>query len=101
MPQDLPPPEPRPTETLVLPDLPRRDAIDGLCGCLEAMLELGAEPVVDATNVRHVDAVTVETVARLALVARRRGQSLRVVASPALRELLALAGLTRFVERPA
>jgi anti-anti-sigma regulatory factor len=54
--------------------------------------------VVDLAALRVSDIGTVDALARLALCADRDGCRLVVIgASPALRELLALAGLTRVV----
>ncbi|WP_018635658.1 STAS domain-containing protein [Parafrankia elaeagni] len=92
------------SSVLRLPALLHRAALPELCGRLEALLRdrTGPPVILDASAVEGVDAVLVETVARLTLLARRHGRALRVVAPPALRELLWLTGLTQLLDgRPA
>ncbi|MCK9898693.1 hypothetical protein CC117_14820 [Parafrankia colletiae] len=109
MPDDTSAPPPLPAaggggSVLRLPALLHRAALPELCGRLEALLRDHTSPpvVLDASAVEGVDAVLVETVARLTLLARRHGRALRVVAPPALHELLWLAGLTQLLDgRPA
>jgi anti-anti-sigma regulatory factor len=81
---------------LVLPAWTGAAVGRGLCRRLEQALAAGGvEGVVcDASAVRRPDLAVVDTVARLALIAHRRGQELRLVhAGAALCELLALTGL--------
>ena len=54
--------------------------------------------VIDVRALARSDLGVVDGLARIALAARRAGRSVRVVgATPELRELLALSGLTRAV----
>jgi ABC-type transporter Mla MlaB component len=73
-----------------------RAALPGLCARVCALLE-GSGAGVALCDVRGVepDAVTVDALARLQVAARRHGCLVRLRhASPALRALLALMGLT-------
>ena len=71
-----------------------------VCERIEALLaECGARLVVcDVTGLSAADVRAVDVLARVTLVAKRSGCEVQVVkASPALRELLALAGLNDVV----
>ncbi|WP_035749792.1 STAS domain-containing protein, partial [Parafrankia discariae] len=102
MPDDgSPPPGPA---TVVLPFPPglRRAAVPELCARLDRLLRSGPEATVilDTTPVGRPDAVVVEAIARLALVARRHRRPVQVHAPPRVWELLALTGLAPLVGRP-
>jgi ABC-type transporter Mla MlaB component len=87
------PPEPPPTLVLVLSGRIQRDDIPRLCECARALLEgeHGEVVVCDVGAVVSPDAVTVDALARLQLVARRVGR--RVLLLHAERELLDLLDL--------
>jgi anti-anti-sigma regulatory factor len=81
------------------PCIDRAD-IPGLCDRARRQMEgIAAEGLIcDVASIVDADAVTVDALARLQLTARRLGGQVRVEhASPALRELLALMGLSGVV----
>ena len=82
---------------LILPPFVDPAAITGLCRGLEAILDDPGvtRATVDTGTVAHPDIITVDALARLQLTARRRGRSMHLAhMTPALQDLLALAGLT-------
>ena len=87
------------TEFRVGPRIDRAD-IPGLCERAQLQMEGVATERLscDVSAIVDPDAVTVDALARLQLTARRLGRQVRVEhASPALRELLALMGLSGVV----
>jgi len=87
---------PTTTEFRVGPRIDRGD-IPGLCERAQRqMAGIAAERLIcDVGSIVDPDAVSVDALARLQLTARRLGRHVRVEhASPALRELLALMGLS-------
>ena len=69
-----------------------------LCARVREVLAGGADVVCDLGALTRPDLGTVDALARVALVARRRGCGLGLRrAAPELRELLALAGLAEIV----
>jgi anti-anti-sigma regulatory factor len=74
-----------------------RETISALCHRVAAALEVCDEAVVvcDLRTVTDPDMTVIDALARMQLTARRHGRALRLrEACPALRDLLALAGLT-------
>jgi ABC-type transporter Mla MlaB component len=87
------------TKFRIGPRLDRAD-IPGLCERAQRQMEgIPAERLnCDVSPILDPDAVTVDALARLQLTARRLGRHIRVEhASPTLRELLALMGLSGVV----
>ena len=87
------------TEFRIGPRIDRAE-IPGLCERAQRQMEgIAAERLTcDVSSIIEPDAVTVDALARLQLTARRLGRQVRVQhASPALRELLALMGLSGVV----
>ncbi|HZG96716.1 MAG TPA: STAS domain-containing protein [Nocardioidaceae bacterium] len=81
---------------LILPPFVEPAAITGLCRGLEAILDDPevTRATVDTGAMAHPDITTVDALARLQLTARRRGRSMHLAhMTPALHDLLALAGL--------
>ena len=94
-----PPPEPRQATVVVAAMIGSTEVLT-VCERIEALLvACGARLVVcDATGLSAADLRVVAVLARVTLVARRSGCRVQVVrTSPALRELVALAGLADVV----
>jgi ABC-type transporter Mla MlaB component len=86
----------RRTLTLAVGGPIARADVDVLAERLCEALDCGSDQLVDCdVSALTADAVSVEALARLELAARRRGSKLRLIkASPELRELVALMGLS-------
>jgi ABC-type transporter Mla MlaB component len=69
--------------------------VEALCACMGAVVGVGAGPIVcDVGGLEDPDALTVDALARLQLVATRAGRRLWLRHAPDdLRELIALVGL--------
>jgi ABC-type transporter Mla MlaB component len=77
-----------------------RADLPGLCDRVCALLPADAVAFCDVSSV-PADAVTVDALARLQLAARRRGSIVHLRnASPELRDLVALMGLTAVLVEP-
>lgn len=92
--------EPRPIVFAVADRVERHD-IPACCARFRALLNNQADDgdvVIDVEGLDRVDVAAVDLLARLKLIAWRRGRLLRIQsASPELRELLALTGLSEVV----
>src|SRR5690348_425664 len=90
-------PEPRGAIVVVVPDVLSPAAVDELCERVRAFVESRATmPVVcDVSAITAPDAVSLDALARVQLVARRAGTPVGLRNAPAvLLDLLAIAGLT-------
>jgi ABC-type transporter Mla MlaB component len=79
--------------------MPSRDVV-AVCNQARIRLDVCTDEVVpcDVRSVTNPDATTIDALARLQLGARRRGRRIGLLdASPELRELLALVGLSEVV----
>ncbi|MEU5436667.1 STAS domain-containing protein [Streptomyces sp. NPDC020719] len=93
-------PEPDAEPVLVVPERVSLADVPRLCARLEALYATGSAQVVcDLGALLRADLTAVETVARLALTARRSGGSITLRnTGPGLRALLHLTGLAELAE---